>query len=68
MHTELLFNQRIIKENNLMTRVLNIEELTELSEKDEVKFHDKANKKFESWKENISSQVNNKFNGNDKDS
>ena len=51
-----------------MTRVLNIEELTELSEKDEVKFHDKANKKFESWKENISSQVNNKFNGNDKDS
>ena len=68
MHTELLFNQLLVKENNLMTRVLNPEELRELSKKDEVKFNDDAIEKFENWKKNLAQETTDLFNGKLKDS
>lgn len=68
MHTELLFNQRLVKENNLMTRVLNFEEIRDLSKKDEIKFDDKANEKFKSWKKKYAQITEDTFDGKLKDS
>lgn len=63
MHTELKFNQMLIQENNLMARVLNHEELIELSKKDEIKFNDDAKEKFENWKKQLAQVAEDTFDG-----